>query len=105
MKSSEWTPARVKDELPEVRVQMPNGELCMMRVSGRLMQFAQVSDDRGRSIPFAWPTIAHCLNTGRAGEGLISSRRFLLGDAQAGIGSRDSTWAFWRTLRTAVLDC
>jgi hypothetical protein len=64
MSNLEWTPDRVKQELPEVRVKMPNGELCMMRVSGRLLQFAEVSDDRGRSIPFAWPTIAHHLNTG-----------------------------------------
>jgi hypothetical protein len=72
-----WTPAKVKSELPDVEV-VWNGKKYQARVSGRLLPFAQVTlawkAERGRKymtpimgphFEFAWETIAGALNNGR----------------------------------------
>lgn len=69
-----WTIARVKSELPDVRLQIGR-KIVSARLSGRLNQFATVSttnDFPRRGVPlfadweFSWETIARSLNSGRA---------------------------------------
>lgn len=78
---AEWTAAKVREELPTVQVKIGR-KVVQGRVSGRKNQFATVSVTNGsmsKRFPsfgshapifmdwsFAWDTIAHSLNTGKA---------------------------------------
>lgn len=60
-----WTAEKVKRELPEVQVRLPNGKIVDAVVRGRNNRFATVGTiDLNHSWEFAWKTIAWALNGG-----------------------------------------
>ncbi len=69
-----WTIERVKAELPDVRVSMPDGQVVDAMISGRLEEYPMVSPHGGwpRSAAMidagavvSWSTIVHCLNANK----------------------------------------
>ena len=60
-----WTAARVRDELPDVKIDF-NGRIYPAIVRGRLCEFAGVIvPETGLRCDVAWETVAHCLNANR----------------------------------------
>ena len=65
-----WTIERVKAELPDVRVAMPDGKIVDAMIGGRLEKYPTVSPhgnwpSPGPNYPgsiVSWSTIVHCLN-------------------------------------------
>ncbi len=72
-----WTIARVKEELPDVQMAMPDGEVIDVMITGRRERYPQISPlatwNRPSEWPnsarytggctVSWPTLVHCLNT------------------------------------------
>ena len=64
-----WTIAKVKEELPPVKVRGSGGKKFDGYVIGRMNQFATVvinTDAGPATFDFAWVTIANALNNGRS---------------------------------------
>lgn len=64
----EWTPARVREELPRISCVMPDGRKVTGDISGRCNRWATVHVDGmpgGSGFMFSWDTLANCLNSGR----------------------------------------
>ena len=73
-----WTIQGVKDELPDLQMQMPGGEIIDVMVTGRRERYPQISPlptlKRGNTWPdsirhtagciVSWSTLVHCLNAG-----------------------------------------
>ena len=69
----DWTIERVKAELPDVRVSMPDGKVVDAMISGRLEKYPRVSPcGQWLNAPgyagsiVSWGTIVHSLNTDQA---------------------------------------
>lgn len=59
-----WTIKRVKDELPDVKIRLSDGRICLGRTKGRELDFAKVIV--GDTIyDFAWLTIVNAMNAER----------------------------------------
>lgn len=75
MNGNPWTVAKVKEELPNVLVDLGKGNVQTGRLSGRQCPFAHVSvtnlgtlhlhSHLWMDFEVAWETVAHCLNTGK----------------------------------------
>jgi hypothetical protein len=67
--SQEWDVTLVKERLPDVRVQMPDGRILLGTVRGREEAFARVTVETSRRVfataEYPWSSLVWSLNTGR----------------------------------------
>jgi hypothetical protein len=67
--ADEWTITLVKDRLPDVHVQLPDGRVLLGTVRGREEPFAQVYVEPSRGVScqyeYSWDSLVWSLNTGR----------------------------------------
>lgn len=56
-----WTAQSVRDQLPDVTVQLLNS-VFPARVTGRKLPFAEIVLPSGPVFSVAWETVARCLN-------------------------------------------
>ena len=63
-----WTPEKVKDDLPNVKVKFPDGHTMLAMVSGRKLKFAglhvRLHEQWLTAGRCSWETLARVLNNG-----------------------------------------
>jgi hypothetical protein len=64
--TTQWTIEKVKDKLPDIKVETPSGRILVGHVRGKKLQFASVWTEEGHCCEASWWTIANCLNTNSA---------------------------------------